>query len=128
MSEAKHLTTKRLVIGQVLVCKGCCCGAVERGRPEVPDEWLKTEWRRRGLLKRLQLTISGCLGPCDVPNVVVIASETSARWYGNVEGREMYRDILDWASASVAANRLLEVPRSFAGHTIEPFRKDGTRI
>ncbi len=127
MAEVKNLTTKRLVIGQVLVCKGCCCGAVERGRPEVPDEWLKAEWRRRGLLKRLQLTISGCLGPCDVPNVVVIASDTHAHWYGNVTTREMYRDILDWASASVAANRLLEAPRSFAGHSIEPFRKDIAR-
>jgi (2Fe-2S) ferredoxin len=127
MTEANGLTTKRLVIGQVLICQGCCCGAVERGRPEVPTEWLKSEWRRRGLLKRLQLTISGCLGPCDVPNVVVIASETSARWYGNVAGQETYRDILDWASASVIANRLLEMPKSFAGHAIEPFRKDATR-
>jgi hypothetical protein len=36
----------------------------------------------------------------------------------------VYQDILDWASASVVANRLLDVPRSFAGHTIKPFRKD----
>jgi (2Fe-2S) ferredoxin len=115
MAEAKSLTTKRLVIGQVLVCQGCCCGAVERGRREVPTEWLKAEWRRRGLLKRPQLTISGCLGPCDVPNVVVIASKTSAHWYGNVTGQEMYRDILDWASACVAANRLLEAPKSSPG-------------
>ena len=127
MPQAKTLTTKRLVIGQVLVCQGCCCGAVERGRPEVPAEWLKAEWRRRGLLKRLQLTISGCLGPCDVPNVVVVASETSTEWYGNVEGHEMYRDILDWASASVGANRLLDMPKSFAGHSIQPFRKDEAR-
>lgn len=127
MAEATGLTTKRLVIGQVLICQGCCCGAVERGLPEVPAEWLKAEWRRRGLLKRLQLTISGCLGPCDVPNVVVITSGTRAQWYGNVSGREMYRDILDWASASLAANGLLEAPKSFAGHSIEPFRKDPTR-
>ena len=124
MAERNSLTTKRLVIGNVLVCQGCCCGAVERGRPEVPAEWLKAEWRRRGLLKRLQLSISGCLGPCDVPNVVVIASETSSQWFGNIAGRDMYRDILDWASASVTANRLLDPPKSFAGHSIEPFRKD----
>ena len=124
MAERNSLTTKRLVIGHVLVCQGCCCGAVERGRPEVPAEWLKEEWRRRGLLKRLQLSIYGCLGPCDVPNVVVIASETSSHWYGNVSGRDMYRDILDWASSSVAANRLLDAQKSFAGHSIEPFRKD----
>jgi len=124
MAERNSLTTKRLVIGHVLVCQGCCCGAVERGRPEVPAEWRKAEWRRRGLLKRLQLSISGCLGPCDVPNVVVIASETSSQWFGNIAGRDMYRDILDWASASVTANRLLDPPKSFAGHSIEPFRKD----
>src|SRR5579862_2594657 len=127
MAEAKSLTTKRLVIGHVLVCQGCCCGDEERGFPEVPAEWLKAEWRRRGLLKRLQLSISGCLGPCDVPNVVVIAFDSNTQWFGNIAGREMYRDILDWASASVAAHRLLDPPESFDGHSIDPFRKDATR-
>jgi hypothetical protein len=112
--RAMILVTKRIVIGQVLVCWGCCRGAIERGHPEVPVEWLKKEWRRRGLLKRLQLTISGCLGPCDVPDVVTIASRASTRCYGNVSGEHMYQDILDWASGSVEANRVLEVPKSFA--------------
>ena len=39
------VTTKRMVMGQVLVCSGCCCGAVSRGKPDVPVEWLKQEWR-----------------------------------------------------------------------------------
>src|ERR1035437_7186188 len=127
MADEVNLTTRRLVIGQVLICQGCCCGAEERGRPEVPVEWLKAEWRRRGLLKRLQLTISGCLGPCDVPNVVVITSGTKTDWYGNITGREMYRDILEWASSSVAAGRLLEAPQSFAGHVINPFGRKAAR-
>lgn len=124
MAREGTVATKRRVIGQVLICRGCCCGAVERGRPEVPVDWLKAEWRRRGLLKRVQLTISGCLGPCDVPNVVVFnfGPETGAQWFGNVAGNEMYRDIVDWASASVAAGQPIEVPPSFAGHLIEPFR------
>ena len=63
------LETKRRVIGQLIICKGCCCGATQNGRPEVPVEWLKEEWRKRRLLKRFQLSISGCLGPCDLPNV-----------------------------------------------------------
>jgi hypothetical protein len=74
------LKTKRLVVGQVTVCRGCCCGDTERGRPEVPVEWLKNEWRKRGLLKRVQLTISGCVGPCDVPNVVVITRSSGTEW------------------------------------------------
>ncbi|SPF38029.1 hypothetical protein SBA4_2120011 [Candidatus Sulfopaludibacter sp. SbA4] len=62
VSETCHpVTTKRLVIGQVSVCIGCCCGQTDRGKPAVPVEWLKTEWRQRGLLKNIQLTISGCL-------------------------------------------------------------------
>ena len=54
------LTTKRVVVGQVSVCFGCCCGDVTRDKPEVPVEWLKQEWRMRGLLKNIQLSISGC--------------------------------------------------------------------
>lgn len=71
---------------------------------------MKKEWRRRGLLKRLQLTISGCLGPCDVPNVVAIVSDVETQWFGTVSGRLMYEGILDWASALVAAGKLLDVP------------------
>jgi hypothetical protein len=55
------LTTKRIVIGHLTVCQGCCCGNTENGRPPVPVEWLKREWRARGLLKRVQLNISGYL-------------------------------------------------------------------
>jgi cobaltochelatase CobN len=86
-------------------------------------EWMKKEWRRRGLLKRLQLTISGCLGPCDVPNIVAIVSDAETHWFGNVSGRSMYEDILDWASASVAAGKLLDVPKSLADHSIDPFQR-----
>jgi hypothetical protein len=53
------LATKRIVIGQVSVCVGCCCGNTANGKPPVPVDWLKKEWRARGLLKRVQLTISG---------------------------------------------------------------------
>jgi hypothetical protein len=63
-NDGFSLTTKRLVIGHVTVCQGCCCGNTANGRPPVPVDWLKKEWRARGLLKRVQLTISGCLGPC----------------------------------------------------------------
>lgn len=76
------LKTKRLVVGQVAICHGCCGGNVERGLPEVPVEWLKSGWRKRGLLKRV--TISGCVGPCDVPNVVVITTSSGTEWLGNI--------------------------------------------
>ena len=114
------LTTKRSVIAQVLVCMGCCCGQTERGRPGVPLEFLKSEWRRRGLMKRVQLTISGCLGPCDVPNVALIVVGQETFWLGNLEGSD-YQELIDWAVLCKQANRAVGLPKSLGVHEIAPF-------
>lgn len=90
------LTTKRIVIGHLTVCQGCCCGNTENGRPPVPVDWLKKEWRARGLLKRVQLTISGCLGPCDLPNIVTISNESGTQWFGGITDFSQYRALVDW--------------------------------
>ena len=121
------LATKRLVIGHVTVCQGCCCGNTENGRPPVPVKWLKKEWRSRGLLKRVQLSISGCLGPCDVPNVVTISNENGTQWFGEITELQ-YRDLVDWASRSGDAGELLPLPEEFQQHTLHPFRKNKGRI
>ena len=123
MIKTHHpITTKRLVIGQVSVCIGCCCGRPDRGKPEVPVEWLKAEWRRLGLLKNIQLTISGCLGPCDVPNVVLIAFTDENVWLGNIDRFEYYREIVEWAAASKAAGRMLPLSGDLLKHRLDPFR------
>lgn len=116
------LETKRRVIGQMIVCQGCCCGATHKDRPEVPVEWLKEEWRRRGLLKRFQLSISGCIGPCDVPNVVAVNSEAGSVWLGNITDFNQYRSLVDWASRCVDAGSLLDLPRDFREHKLHPWR------
>jgi hypothetical protein len=119
---AYALTTKRLVIGSVAVCFGCCCGQTDRGKPAVPVEWLKEEWRRRGLLKNMQLSISGCLGPCDVPNVVRIDTPEERIWLGNIDRAEQYQELLDWATRSKAAGRCLPLPKTFEALTLDPFK------
>jgi hypothetical protein len=115
------LKTKRLVVGQITICSGCCCGNTERGLPEVPVEWLKSEWRKRGLLKRVQLTISGCVGPCDMPNVVVITSSSGTEWLGNIDKFEQYRNLLEWAVRCRDAGEILALPREFHGNRLSPF-------
>lgn len=123
-ADSTHsLATNRLVIGHLTVCQGCCCGNTGNGRPPVPVEWLKKEWRARGLLKRVQLTISGCLGPCDVPNVVTISNESGTRWFGEITEFEQYRNLVDWASRSRDAGELLPLPKEFQRHTLDPFRR-----
>jgi hypothetical protein len=115
------LDTKRMVLGQMTVCAGCCCGNVGRGMPAVPIDWLKDEWRRRGLLKRVQLTISGCVGPCDVPNVVVITSASGTEWLGGITDLAQYQTLLSWASRSRDEGRLLSLPPEFRRHALSPF-------
>ena len=115
------LKTKRLVVGQITICHGCCCGNIERGLPEVPVQWLKGEWRKRGLLKRVQLTISGCVGPCDVPNVVVITTAAGTEWLGNIVELNQYRPLLEWAVRCRDAGEMLALPREFHECRISPF-------
>ena len=117
------LKTKREVIGQVIVCSGCCCGAVHRGKPEVPLEWLKAEWRDRGLKKELQLTIAGCLGPCDLTNVVRISSASHDIWLGRVDRFQIYSELVEWASRSRAAGVLLPLPAACDELRFTPFGK-----
>jgi hypothetical protein len=119
---SRALATKRIVLGQVTICTGCCCGAVGRGHPNVPVDWLKQEWRARGLLKRIQLTISGCVGPCDVPNVVVIASASGTEWLGGITEFSQYQALVAWASRSKEKGALLPLPAEFQRHTLDPFR------
>jgi hypothetical protein len=113
------LTTKRKVIAHVLVCQGCCCGQVERGRPAVPAEWLKEEWRKRGLLKRVHLTISGCLGPCDVPNVVSLVTQDETIWLGNISTRDQYQLLLDWATRNKHEGYAVDIPKELKVHVLE---------
>jgi hypothetical protein len=116
------LTTKRLVLAHVSVCQGCCCGNTANGKPAVPVEWLREEWRARGLLKRIQLSISGCLGPCDVPNVITISNENGTQWLGGITEFHQYQLLLEWAVASRASEKLLPLPDQFREHTLHPFR------
>lgn len=121
------ICTKRPMLGQISVCNGCCCGQTQKGHPEVPVEWLKREWKYRGLLKRVHLTISGCLGPCDVPNVVLITSAQGTEWLGEITQFRQYELLTDWAEQSKIADRLLPLPREFNAHRLAAYRDNDQR-
>ena len=79
MNDAERLaretmTTRVTSPAQVLLCRGCCCGKTERGYPEVPADRIKAAWKGEKLNRSVQLTISGCLGPCDLANVALVPS------------------------------------------------------
>ena len=123
LPHAPAIATKRLMLGQISVCNGCCCGHAEKGHLAVPVEWLKNEWRCRGLLKRVHLSISGCLGPCDVPNVVMIIGAEGVQWLARIDQQRQYEMLADWAEQSKAAGRMIPLPREFDSHRLAAFQE-----
>jgi cobaltochelatase CobN len=92
-----RLRTRRKPLAQVVLCQGCCCGQTSRGLPAVPLDWLKPLWKAEKLNKVVQLTVSGCLGPCDLPNVCCVVTPQEQTWYGRLTTREDYAVLLNWA-------------------------------
>jgi cobaltochelatase CobN len=106
----KRLRTRRKPVAQIVLCQGCCCGQTGRGLPAVPLDWLKPIWKAEKLNKIVQLTVSGCLGPCDLPNVCCINTENEQAWYGRLTTREDYGVLLNWARRCKEQNSIQPLP------------------
>jgi cobaltochelatase CobN len=115
------LATRVKSPAQLFLCRGCCCGRTDRGFPGVPVDRIKAIWKAEKLNRRVQLTISGCLGPCDLPNVAAIASTRGLIWYGQLEGDAPYDALIAWARACAAANTTLPPPETLDAHRFERF-------
>ncbi len=118
-----YLPTKRATLGHVFICLGCCCGRVDKGKPDVPVDWLKAEWKQRRLLKHVHLTIGGCLGPCELANVVAVSSRAGIRYYGCFDTRLHFEHLVAWATASAEAGSLLPLPSLLATLEFDRFRE-----
>lgn len=88
----------------VTACRGCCCGT-ERAYPGV-DHVAQLDMLRDELAGHARLRVTGCLGPCERGNVVVVSPSTLGRllggrpaWLGHVLEREAINDIGDWVRA-----------------------------
>ena len=118
-----RLASRRRILTHMLVCKGCCCGVTEKRKPPVPVDWLKQEWRNRQLSPSITLTISeGCLGPCDLANVVCITSPQGVVWLGKIKLHLHYTRLVDWAEDVARKDALLPLPSAFDSHRFDRFR------
>jgi hypothetical protein len=119
--KPKPLATKVKPPAQVMFCKGCCCGRTDRGLPELPVDRIKAVWKAEKLNRGVQLTISGCLGPCDLPNVAAIVTASGTEWLGRLEVDAHYDTLIDWARACLAAGTALPLPTSLDVHRFDRF-------
>jgi cobaltochelatase CobN len=115
------VASRRQAHAQLIFCLGCCCGRTDRGRPEVPVERLKERWKAGRLNRVVQLTISGCVGPCDVAHVAVVVTPRGTTWLGGLAGDGPYDALVSWAEACRDAGRALPLPDPLAAHRFEWF-------
>jgi predicted metal-binding protein len=78
--------TKHPMLGPLILCKDCCCGQTEQGPPAAPVERIKAIWQREKLNRSIQLTVSGCLGPCNRPNIVLLVASEGQQWLAGSPG------------------------------------------
>lgn len=105
---------------QVILCQGCCCGRTDRGFPAVPIERVKGAWKSGRLNRTIQLTVSGCVGPCDVANVAMVVGPEGNLWFGGLETHH-YDLLIGWAERCHAAGSLVPVPADLRAHQFEWF-------
>ena len=100
-----HIAPKR---GHLLVCaRGCCCGREDRGKPSVPIDFYKQEYKRRQIRDHVQLTMSGCLGPCPLLNVVLVLFDGRRVWFQSINHESQIVSIYDYIDRMLAADRYL---------------------
>jgi cobaltochelatase CobN len=109
-----HLVAKR---AHLMVCaKGCCCGHTERGHAAVPVEFYKQEYKKRKIRKTVQLTMSGCLGPCPLANVALLFFDGHPVWFHSVNGEPQVRALFDYLERMLAAGGYLPPPPELADY------------
>jgi hypothetical protein len=108
-SQSGMVSSARQARAQVILCQGCCCGRTDRGFPEVPVERIKAAWKSGRLNRSIQLTISGCVGPCDVANVAVVVGPAGTSWFGVLDAQH-YDILIRWVEECHSAGALLPVP------------------
>jgi len=109
-----HLVAKR---AHLMVCaKGCCCGRTDRGHAAVPVDFYKLEYKKRKLRKHVQLTMSGCLGPCPVANVVLLFFDGHPVWFQSINGERQIQAIFSYVERMLAADGYLAPPPELADY------------
>ena len=104
----------RVQDGHLFVCNGCCCGRTDKGFPAVPLDEFKRQWKERGIRRRFHLTISGCLGPCPLANVVMILCRGRSAWFHSINNLADVSLLYDYVERMLLAESYLDPPPELA--------------
>jgi nitrile hydratase accessory protein len=111
----------RIQDGHLFVCNGCCCGRTEKGFPPLALEEFKRQWKQRGIRRRLHLTISGCLGPCPLANVVLLHFRGRSLWFHSINQPEDVNLIYDYVERMLVSETATELPDALKSRLFERY-------
>jgi predicted metal-binding protein len=107
-------------LASMYVCDGCCCGRVEKGHNEVPVDFLKSAWKKKELYKKINLTISNCLGYCSLHNVTMLKNGSKKTWIGKLNSREHFEAVITWAHSVAEFGNKAKLPNILVPHLFLP--------
>jgi cobaltochelatase CobN len=111
----------RIQDGHLFVCNGCCCGRTDKGFPELSLEEFKRQWKKRGIRRRLHLTISGCLGPCPLANVVLLQFRGHSMWFHSINHPGDVNLIYEYVERMLLAESILDPPEGLVSRRFERY-------
>ena len=114
----------RIHDGHLFVCQGCCCGRTDKGFPALPLDEFKRQWKERGIRRRFHLTISGCLGPCPLANVILILFRGRTVWLHSINSPDDVTLIYDYVERMLRAESYLDPPAGLAERHFERYIVD----
>jgi nitrile hydratase accessory protein len=111
----------RIQDGHLFICNGCCCGRTDKGFPELALDEFKQQWKKRGIRRRFHLTVSGCLGPCPLANVVLLQFRGQSMWFHSINHPEDVELIYDYVENMLLADDVLDPPEGLASRQFERY-------
>lgn len=114
----------RVQDGHLFVCQGCCCGRTDKGFPALPLEEFKRQWKERGIRRRFHLTISGCLGPCPLANVILIIFRGHSVWLHSINSPEDVSLIYGYVERMLLEESYLDPPPGLAERRFDRYLVD----
>jgi nitrile hydratase accessory protein len=114
----------RIQDGHLFVCYGCCCGRTEKGFPALPLDDFKQQWKKRGLRRRFHLTISGCLGPCPLANVVLLQFRGRFMWFHSINDVQDVTLIYDFVEQLLQEGAGAKIPDGLADREFQRYLVD----
>tara|TARA_B100001564_G_scaffold311466_1_gene283767 strand:- start:509 stop:793 length:285 start_codon:yes stop_codon:yes gene_type:complete len=94
----------------------------------VPVDALIEAWEKNSLEDSVELTISGCLGPCSMRNVVLLETDQSQIWLGGLSSDSHYDAVVEWACDFSQRGNGCEMPEVLTSQIFTPKKSVKKRI